>query len=205
MLTRLRLRAPSPAMVVAIIALIVATSGSAFAAGTIIIKKSSQLGKNVVTSRQIKNSAITGADIKNGALSGADVNAGTLGKVAAAGVADRAASIGPPEGYHVVGAPGEPAFQNGWNNVGGAFATMAYFKDLEGVVHLRGSITAGISPTVFTLPAGYRPSGTVGFAVLANGGAPFVGSVAIANSGTVGINSGTQPFALDGISFRAEA
>ena len=59
MLTRLRLRAPSPAMVVAIIALIVATSGSAFAAGTIIIKKSSQLGKNVVTSRQIKNSAIT--------------------------------------------------------------------------------------------------------------------------------------------------
>ena len=41
-----------------------------------------------------------------------------------------------------MGAPGEPAFQNGWNNVCGPFATMAYFKDLEGVVHLRGSITA---------------------------------------------------------------
>jgi len=51
---------------------------------------------------------------------------------------------------------------NGWNNLGAPFQTMAFFKDLFGVVHLKGSITAGISPTVFTLPAGYRPADVSG-------------------------------------------
>jgi hypothetical protein len=187
-------------MVVAVIALIVALSGSAIAASGIIIKRSSQLGKNVVTSKQVKN----------GSLSGSDLSLASIGTVPAASnavhanVADRASSIPSPEGFHLVGAPGEPSFQNGWNNVGTPYATMAYWKDLEGVVHLRGSIAGGISPTAFTLPAGYRPSGRLGFAILGAGGNPPVGTIAVDSSGTVGVNSGVQPFALDAISFRAE-
>jgi hypothetical protein len=200
MLRRLRPGLPSPAMVVAVIALIVALSGSALAASGVIIKKPSQLGKNVVTGKAVKNGSLSGSDIKVAAL-------GTVPAATNAGhatVADRANSIPSPEAWHLVGNPGEPAFQNGWNNTGASFSTAAYFKDLEGIVHLRGSVTAGISQTIFTLPAGYRPSGVEGFAVLANGGSPPVGSIAILPSGTVNINSGLQPFALDGISFRAE-
>jgi hypothetical protein len=188
-------------MVVAVIALIVALSGSALAASGVIIKKPSQLGKNVVTGKAVKNGSLSGSDIKLAAL-------GTVPTASNAGhatVADRASSIGPPEAWHLVGAPSEPGFQNGWNNVGGSYSTAAYFKDLEGIVHLRGSVTAGISPTIFTLPAGYRPSGIEGFAILANGGSPQVGSIAILPDGTIQRNSGLQPFALDGISFRAEA
>src|SRR4051794_16172788 len=196
----LRLRLPSPAMVVAVIALIVALTGSAIAASRVIIKKPSQLGKNVVTSKAVKNGALSGADLKLASL-------GTVPTASNAGhatVADHANSIPSPEAYRLVGNPGEPAFQNGWHNVAGPYATAAYFKDLEGVVHLRGSVTAGISPTVFTLPTGYRPSGRLGFAILGAGGNPPVGTVAVDSSGTVGLNSGVQPFALDGISFRAE-
>jgi hypothetical protein len=190
-------------MVVALIALVVALSGSAIAASGVIIKKPSQLGKNVVTGRAVKNGSISGTDIKLASI-GTVPNAGNAGNAAHAGVADRATSIGPPEAWHLVSAPGEPAFQNGWNNVGGSYSTAAYFKDLEGIVHLRGSVTAGISPTMFTLPGGYRPSGIEGFAILANGGSPNVGSIAVLPDGTVQRNSGLQPFALDGISFRAE-
>ncbi len=66
---------PSPAMVVAIMALIVALSGSAYAAAKI-------NGKNIkastVTGKQIKNSSLTGADIKNGSVSSSDVKDGTV-------------------------------------------------------------------------------------------------------------------------------
>ena len=192
-----RLRLPSPAMVVALIALVVALSGSAIAASGVIIKKPSQLGKNVVTSKAVKNGSLSGADIKLSSV-------GTVPAASNAGhatVADKANSIPSAEGWHEVGAPGEPGFQNGWNNLGAPFQTMAFFKDLFGVVHLKGSITAGISPTVFTLPAGYRPAGRSGYAVL--GGGTNIGRVAVDGDGTVQMLTGTQPFGLDGISFRA--
>jgi hypothetical protein len=70
--------------------------------------------------------------------------------------------------WHVVGAPGEPTFGDcgdpspisnynatEWNTVG-------FFKDANGVVHLRGAATSnsGVSSncsTIFFLPEGYRP------------------------------------------------
>src|ERR671937_362776 len=77
---KLRPRLPSPAMVVAIIALVVALGGSAYAA-RVVITKPGQLGKNVVTAKQIKKNAITGAKVKDDSLTGADINEGTLGAV----------------------------------------------------------------------------------------------------------------------------
>jgi len=66
-LTRLR---PSPAMVVACIALIVALGGSAYA-----LKKNSvgtkQLKKGAVTTKKIKNGAVTNAKLGSGAVTSA--------------------------------------------------------------------------------------------------------------------------------------
>lgn len=85
-----RVGRPSPAMVVAIIALIAALSGSAYAA----------LGKNSVGSRQLKaksvttgkiaNNAVNGAKVANGSLTGEDINLSALGTVPAATEANHA-------------------------------------------------------------------------------------------------------------------
>lgn len=58
---------PSPAMVVALLALVVALGGSAFAAGYVVTRSS-----------QIKDGAVTGQDVKNGSLTGADVKSRSL-------------------------------------------------------------------------------------------------------------------------------
>jgi hypothetical protein len=75
---------PSPALVVAVIALIAALTGTAWAA----------LGKNSVGSRQLKakavttgkiaNNAVNGAKVANQSLSGEDINLNALGTVPAA-------------------------------------------------------------------------------------------------------------------------
>lgn len=67
--------APSPSMVVAVIALVVALSGTAYAAATI---NGKNIKKGTITSKQIKDKTITGTDIKDGTIAGKDVKAGTL-------------------------------------------------------------------------------------------------------------------------------
>jgi hypothetical protein len=75
---RLHVSRPSPAMVVAIIALIVALGGSAYAAGKI---GSHQLKKNAVSTKKIKDGAVTGAKIANNAITGGKLAAGAVGTV----------------------------------------------------------------------------------------------------------------------------
>ncbi|UJA19289.1 hypothetical protein HJD18_03105 [Thermoleophilia bacterium SCSIO 60948] len=74
--TKKRRRLPSPAMLVAIVALVAALGGSAYAAA-------------MITSKDIKDNTIRSADIKTNGVKGKDVAEGTLGKVPAARVADR--------------------------------------------------------------------------------------------------------------------
>jgi len=75
-------RRPSPALVVAILALIVAMAGSAYAA--------TQLPKNSVGTKQLKKDAVTGAKVKNGSLTGSDIDLAGLGTVPSANNAERA-------------------------------------------------------------------------------------------------------------------
>jgi hypothetical protein len=77
---RSSLRRPSPALVVSIIALVVAATGSATAAA-IVIKKSSQLRTGVVTSRAIANgkNGIKLGDISPSAQAGLKGNVGPPG------------------------------------------------------------------------------------------------------------------------------
>jgi hypothetical protein len=64
---RLRPSRPSPAMVVAMIALVVACAGTATAA-TVLIHSSSQIANGVITANNIHASTITGRQIKNGSI-----------------------------------------------------------------------------------------------------------------------------------------
>src|SRR5689334_11335703 len=65
-------RRPSPAMIVACLALLIALSGTGIAAVT------AALPRNSVGPLQLRNNAVTGPKVKNGSLTRADLAAGTL-------------------------------------------------------------------------------------------------------------------------------
>jgi hypothetical protein len=77
---------PSPAMVVACIALVVSLAGTSYAAVT--------LPRNSVGTKQLKRDAVTSIKIKNNAVTGADVLESSLAKVRFAKTADTATSVG---------------------------------------------------------------------------------------------------------------
>lgn len=75
-------------------------------------------------------------------------------------IADLFNQLNTEDPWHQIGATGEPAFQNSWQNWtgGGAYAP-ARFRRVLDVVQVQGLIEAGtIASTIFTLPTGYRPS-----------------------------------------------
>ena len=96
---RVFLRRPSGAMVVAIIALVVAVSGTAVAAtkmvngDKVIIKgtlSGNRLRKQTLTGAQIKPHSLTAAQIRAHTLTATQINLNKLGKVNSAKLADRA-------------------------------------------------------------------------------------------------------------------
>ena len=101
---RMLLRRPSPAMVVACLALLVALGGTSVAAVT-------QLGRNTVDTPQLVNGAVTGAKVRNNAINSSKVAnrsllrsdfapgqlpAGPTGPQGPAGPAGAAGAAGPP-------------------------------------------------------------------------------------------------------------
>jgi hypothetical protein len=114
-------RMPSPAMVVALIALFVATTGTAVAGA-------------LITGANVKNNSLSGLDVLNGSLTSADVKNGTLlpadfkGKLPA-GPRGEQGLQGPPGAPGANGAPGAQGLQgepgvSGWARsfvIGGPF------------------------------------------------------------------------------------
>jgi len=228
------------ANVVSCLALFVAIGGSAYAA--------KQLPKNSVGSPQIKKNAVKTGDIarnavkvgklakeavkagklaknavptnrlRDNAVTGDKVNESTLGTVPSAQTSN---SIVPPEGWHEIGAPGEPGFENSWVNVppsGLSFETAAFYMDHEGIVHLKGLVKGGSTSVIFHLPPGYRPANGRVLARIALCGEGActdpVGLMFIAGSGisvpgfegaVVGPGTPGSTTSLEGISFRAES
>jgi hypothetical protein len=171
-----------------------------------------------ISAAKIQGRAITGAQIADGSLTGAQVNASTLGIVPSAERANRADSLPPPEAWHLVGAPGEPPFQNGWQDFEPAslLEPVAFFKDHEGIVHLKGRATRAVSASglIFALPPGFRPAQDKVLiqAVSCECSSALVGELDISgtkpaeptNSGAIyGPNATTVGF--DGVTFRAES
>jgi hypothetical protein len=68
----MRLHRPSPALVVAVIACVLAAGGSSWAA------PARQAAATLITGKQVKNESLTGSDIKNGSITGADIKPGSL-------------------------------------------------------------------------------------------------------------------------------
>ncbi len=119
---RTLLRRPSPAMVVACIALLVSLGGTSFAAATQLARNSvgtPQLKNGAVTAPKIKNNAVTSPKIKNNAITSTKVRnrsllrvdfapgqlpAGPTGPQGPAGPAGAAGPAGPAGAKGVIGA-----------------------------------------------------------------------------------------------------
>lgn len=216
-----RLRPPSPAMAVALLALFVALGGSSYAALKI---GSTQIVNNSVRSKDLRNNDVRSGDVRNNSLTGRDVNEARLGTVPSANTANSAGTTGtaanadalggvapdgfvrtPTEPVRLVDTPGNPAFENGnTNNLLGA--SVGFFKDQFGVVHIQGDVNpTGSANTIFTLPEGYRPdqNGAQGpvFVVATDTG---TGVVSVDSNGSVRVlNAFDNHVSLNGITFRA--
>lgn len=87
-----------------------------------------------------------------------------------------------------------PVLQNGWVNFGGngysgtPYNTAAYTRTSSGLVALKGLVASG-SGTIFTLPAGYRPTEQLVFLTVA-GSDTTAGRVDILPDGTVSLQVG---------------
>ena len=202
---------PSPALVIACIALFVALGGVSYGLATNSIDsreiandtiRSKDVRDNSVYSRDLRNNDVRDIDIRNGTIKGRDIARATITgdnvNMSKLGTVPDAAALGgvpasqyarPAEPVRLVGTTGEPTFQSGYSSAGGSDLAPGFWK-LADMVWLQGSASGG-GGTIFTLPAGYRAAGTAYFddvEIQADG------DVVAATSGTV---------RLDGIAFRA--
>lgn len=201
--------------VVATIALFIALGGGALAA-THLGKNSvgtNQIKKNAVVISKIKNGAVTGAKVQAGSLTGTQINASTLSTVPTAQTAN---SLAAPEAWNEVGASGQPEFLNSWTNLLSHAEPVGFYKDQEGIVHLKGTATAGVSAPIFRLPPGYRPANgdfiRVPVACFGAGCPNEVGALEIVSSNFTPLPededavispSGATNVSLSGVAFRA--
>jgi hypothetical protein len=179
-----KFKAPSPAMIVALIALFISLGGTSYAA-------INRLPPNSVGTAQLKPNAVTAMKIAAGAVTSAKINpAATLKS----------------EAWHEVGTAGQPLFQHSCNNSNPTIQTVAYYKDRVGVVHLKGRYDSCTSAgaVAFQLPAGYRPEALQQYPLASAG----PGTV-VAIQGTTGspidggVECGGSTCFLSGITFRA--
>lgn len=205
---RFKVGRPSPAMIIALVALVLAMVGTGYAAVN--------LPKKSVGTAQLKAKAVTNAKIKNGTITGKKLKLNTIGTVpnaTHASIADLASTVS-PNAIHQVGTPGEPPFLSGSTNLGASgpllLPTVKFLKDHDNIVHLEGIAQAGEGgtiPALFQLPPGFRPpSGNVVIGNTNEGTYIIAGSNTVIEgqdiSGLV-ITEAGEPAILTGISFFA--
>jgi hypothetical protein len=203
-------RMPSPAILVAMLALVAALAGTALAGPDATPSALTKSKVKKIAKKQINKlvPGIADAQITARAPGLSVARADTAGNAEALeGQPASAFASSDSEPYHEVGAPGEPAFQNGWVNAGTSFSTAAFYKDPLGVVHLKGTIFRNPGgPVAFTLPPGYRPSKILGMPMADTDGSGS-GDLIIQSDGDVlpGCDdAGGCEAGIDGLTFRAE-
>jgi hypothetical protein len=220
---------PTPATVISCIALFVALGGVSYGVATNSID-TREITDNTVRSKDIRNNGIYGKDLRNNEVRAIDIRNNTIrgrdianntltddqvdesqlqqvpGAADAARLGGRLPGdfVSAPEPIRLIGAGGQPQFQNGATASGGADLAPGFWKDGSGVVQLQGAVAAPASmdPVVlFTLPEGYRPAGQVRYIV--PGGPTTPGTIEIDPDGTVETLTAGETNHLDGITFRA--
>jgi hypothetical protein len=156
---------------------LVLAGGSAYAANTIFSEdivngevKSPDIGNNQVYSADVRDDTLS-----NGGLRSADIANGQVAQ----------ADLQSAEGWHEVGALGEPPFLGAtvpipgtwmWTNYDTGHNSAAFYRDPYGRVHLKGLVRVGgldgnaeMLDDIFQLPAGYRPAKEIEFATSSEG------------------------------------
>jgi hypothetical protein len=84
-------RRPSPALVIAMLALFVALGGTGYAAATGSID-GREIKNNTISTNDIRSNTVRGSDVRTNTLTGSDISETRLGKVPSASKADSATS-----------------------------------------------------------------------------------------------------------------
>jgi len=208
---------------VGLLALVLAMSGTAYAAVT--------LDRGSVKTKHIAKGAVTPKKLSEKAREGAEGPRGRRGATGPTGLAGQDAP--PLDDVHLIApappSPGDNCLKTpvtdqfcgervtptygSWGNYGAGYSPAGYFKDRSGLVHLQGGVTrvGGAAPgfTIFILPAGYRPSTHRLFAVYAGDDStvgPDFAYVQVYTNGRVVLldedPNGADFLQLDGIQFR---
>ncbi|TMK38807.1 MAG: hypothetical protein E6G56_13520 [Actinobacteria bacterium] len=131
---RLGLGRPSPAMVVAIVALVVAMGGPSIAASGVLIHSSSQVARGAIKGKNIASATITARNLASGSVRPATLDRGLRGLIATAARANKSA-----------GGPAAPAGASG----GGAMSSAREVIRKDGPDNQPG----GKMITIATMPA----------------------------------------------------
>lgn len=212
------LRRPSPALVIACIALFVSMGGVswAFATGAIDTReiknetvRNTDIRNGTITTKDLRNNEVRGADIRNSTIGGRDVAFNTLG----GNDIKESTLTKVPDADNVDGVDSSafvrkeaPAFtpltlQNAATTIDGETAP-GYDVDAVGYVHLQGTLDSGTGGQAFTLPAGARPAGTSRFAIRNEA----VTTVLTVNAtGVASVPASADDVSLDGVTFAPAA
>lgn len=187
----------SYANLVSTLALVLALSGTAIAA------------QGLITGKDVKNGSLAGKDLAKDTVTGKQVKESSLKTVPDAqklGGAPASAYLKGGLDLHVVGQPGEPTLDAPWDP---GTPAPAFWKDAQGVVHLRGYVVdgSGTNGSVFTLPSGFRPAESFADFVVA-GVVGTYHTLSIDADGTIYWYKGSGDatyMSLEGVTFLAES
>ena len=204
----MKLRRPSPALLIACLALFVSLGGVSYGVATGFID-SRELKNNTIRTQDLRNNDIRGKDIRNSTIKGrdvafntlttADINEARLGKVPAAGNADSVGGLGAGAFVRTDSTGFAPLALAPGTTAAFGEAAPAYDVDPLGYVHLRGSL---IAPGEATLPAGARPATASRF-LAAEVGSDDAAQVDIGTNGDLTVAGAAGAVSLDGITFKA--
>jgi hypothetical protein len=176
----------TPALVVAVLALAIALSGTAYSV--------SKVSGNSL----IKKHSLSGNRVKPNSVTGDQVNESTLDTVPRAGMAQSLPAI----------TFADLSLDPGWvEKLSGGTRQVGYRKDANGFVHLQGVVARAPSPTadvIGTIAPGYRPNGNMYFLAFSNGGT--TAGVSVKPDGTVNyFGGGLDSFiSLEGMTYYAD-
>ena len=109
--------------------------------------------------------------------------------------------------WHIIGDPGEPAFQNNWEL--STTESAQFVKDDYGLVHVKFGMTSrydgGSGGTVFTLPVGFRPAIRTSLLAMVGTSVAFptlFGRIDITTGGAVIVQSNAKSLTAGDMRFR---